>query len=83
MTKNIEHYLLKLLDRMITAHSIKEEELKQVIYIYCNTTIEEEKSLALSILKKINEETKIIKEKIDTREYYINFLNQFSVKRII
>lgn len=83
MTKNIEHYLLKLLDRMITSRSIKEEELKQVIYIYCNTTIEEEKSLALSILKKINEETKIIKEKIDTREYCINFLNQFSVKRII
>ncbi len=83
MTKNIEHYLLKLLDRMITSHSIKEEELKQVIYIYCNTTIEEEKSLALSILKKINEETKIVKEKIDTREYYINFLNQFSVKKII
>lgn len=58
-------FLYNVLIEIENSKKIYDEDLKKIIYIFFNTTFIEESIIAESILKKINQNIKIIKEPMD------------------
>lgn len=69
-------FLYNILIEVENSKKIYDEDLKKVIYIFFNTTFTEESIIAESILKKINQNIKIIKEPMDYDAISYNITNK-------
>jgi hypothetical protein len=69
-------FLYNILIEIENSKKIYDEDLKKIIYIFFNTTLIEESIIAESILKKINQNIKIIKEPMDYDAISSNITNK-------
>jgi len=79
--EKIELYLINIFSALNRKNIIEVDDLKKVIYIYCNSSNNIEKEMAYRILTNINEET-IISNDNNYNELLNIFINEHSNKVI-